>query len=125
MFALIAFDGDLDLTQHALADLADRRTQNGHGRRGVEVENGLEIVVVEAAFRVETATLQDRVGCADSGSRAKRDSDVIVIIVSEVGFVKDAANVVVFVLPILRDELRDHRIDLLLDAPASVNAVTV
>ena len=94
LFALIVFDGDLDLTQHALADLADRRAKDRYGCRGVEIEHGLKIVVVEAAFRMQTASLQDRVGCADSGSCAKCDADVIVIIIGEVGFVKDAANVV-------------------------------
>ena len=39
LFALIISDGNANLPQHLLIDLADRRSQCANGSRGVEVKN--------------------------------------------------------------------------------------
>ncbi|MBT9800106.1 hypothetical protein GPL27_28775, partial [Hungatella hathewayi] len=54
-FALCISDGDADLPQHLLVDLADRCSQRPDGGRGVEIKDRHEIFVVEVAFRLQSA----------------------------------------------------------------------
>ena len=55
LFALVVFDGSLDLPQHLLAQLAHRRPQGSDGRRGVEVEDGHEVLMVQDFLRGKAA----------------------------------------------------------------------
>ena len=55
LFALVVFDGSLDLPQHLLAQLAYRSSQGSDGRRGVEVENGHEVLMVQNFLRDKAA----------------------------------------------------------------------
>lgn len=55
LFALVVFDGSLDLPQHLLAQLAHRRPQGSNGRRGVEVEDGHEVLMVQNFLRGKAA----------------------------------------------------------------------
>jgi len=52
---LIIFNGDFYLPQHLSADPAYRCTKLGGGCRGVKVEDGKEIFMLEAVFRFKTA----------------------------------------------------------------------
>ena len=55
LFALVVFDGSLDLPQHLLAQLAHRSSQGSDGRRGVEVEDGHEVLMVQNFLRGKAA----------------------------------------------------------------------
>ena len=48
-FALCISDGNADLPQHLLVDLADRCSQRPDGGRGVEIKDRHEIFAVEVA----------------------------------------------------------------------------
>ena len=50
-FALCISDGNADLPQHLLVDLADRCSQRPDGGRGVEIKDRHEIFVVEVQFK--------------------------------------------------------------------------
>ena len=73
-------DGNADLPQHLLIDLADRCSQRADGSRGVEVENRHEIFVVEVAFRLQSTAGHQGVGNADGGGCLKLYFDVKFII---------------------------------------------
>ena len=80
LFALIVSDGDADLPQHLLVDLADCRSQRPNGGRGVEVENRHEIFVAEILFRLQPAAGHEGVGDADGSGGLKLHFDVKFII---------------------------------------------
>ena len=65
-FALCISDGNADLPQHLLVDLADRCSQRPDGGRGVEIKDRHEIFVVEVAFRLQSAAGHQSVGDAFS-----------------------------------------------------------
>ena len=50
-FTLCISDGDADLPQHLLVNLADRCSQRPDGGRGVEIKDRHKIFVVEVAFQ--------------------------------------------------------------------------
>ena len=107
------------MSQNALADLTDGGSKDGYCIGRIEIKDGLEIVIVESAFRVQAAALQNGVGGADGGSAAERDSDFKFIVIRQIRSVNDVKDVAEVVLPKLGNHLRDHRIDLFFD-PASV-----
>ena len=107
------------MSQNALADLADGGSKDGYCIGRIEIKDGLEIVVVESAFRVQAAAFQYGVGGADGGGAPKGDPDFKLIVIGQIRSVNDVKDVAEVVLPELRNHLRGHGIDLLLD-PASV-----
>ena len=80
-FALIVLDGDADLPQYLLVDLADRRSQRTDGGRGVEVENRHKVLVGKIAFRLQSAAGHQGVGDTDGSGSLKLHLDVKFIIV--------------------------------------------
>ena len=80
LFALIISDGNADLPQHLLIDLADRRSQRTDGSRGVEVENRHKVLVGKIAFRLQSAAGHQGVGNADGSGCLKLYFDVKFII---------------------------------------------
>ena len=80
LFALIISDGDADLPQHLLVQLADCRSQRPNGGRGVEVENSHKIVMAEILFRLQSTAGHEGVGNADGSGGLKLYFDVILII---------------------------------------------
>ena len=80
LFALIISDGNANLPQHLLIDLADRRSKRPDGGRGVEIKDRHEIFVVEVAFRLQSAAGHQSVSDADGGCCLKLCFDVKFII---------------------------------------------
>ena len=79
-FALCISDGDADLPQHLLVNLADRCSKRPDGRRGIEIKDCHEIFVVEVAFRLQSAAGHQSVSDADGGGCLKLYFDVKFII---------------------------------------------
>ena len=73
-------DGNADLPQHLLIDLADRRAQRPHGGGGVEVEDRHEILMAEILLRLQPTAGHQGVGNADGGGCLKLYFDVKFII---------------------------------------------
>ena len=73
-------DGNADLPQHLLIDLADRRSQCADGSRGVEVEDRHEIFMAEILLRFQPAAGHEGIGDADGGGCLKLYFDVKFII---------------------------------------------
>ena len=80
-FALIVLDGDADLPQYLLIDLADRRSQRPDSGRSVEVENRHEVLMAEILFRLQSAAGHQGVGDTDGSGSLKLHLDVKFIIV--------------------------------------------
>ena len=80
-FALCISDGNADLPQHLLVDLADRCSQRPDGGRGVEIKDRHEIFVVEVVFRLQSAAGHEGVGDAHGGGVTKGNSYVEIIII--------------------------------------------
>ena len=78
--ALGISDGNADLPQYLLIDLADRRSQRADGSGGIEVENRHKILMGKIAFRLQPAAGHQRVGNADGGGGLKLYFDVKFII---------------------------------------------
>ena len=73
-------DGNADLPQHLLVDLADRRSQRPNRGRGIEIENRHEVLMGKIAFRLQSAAGHQGVGNADGGGCLKLYFDVKFII---------------------------------------------
>ena len=80
LFAPIISDGNANLPQHLLIDLADRRSQCANGSRGVEVKNRHKVLMGKIAFRLQSAAGHQGVGNADGGGCLKLYFDVKFII---------------------------------------------
>ena len=108
MFALIVLDGDADLPQHLLVDLADCCSQRPNRGRGIEVKNRHKVLVLEVAFRLQTAAGHQGVGNTDGGRRFELDCDVEIIVLLQERTVNDVAEVLLMLVPILTRQLSGH-----------------
>ena len=99
-FALCISDGNADLPQHLLVDLADRCSQRPDGGRGIEIKDRHEIFVVEVAFRLQSTAGHQSVSDADGGSCLELHSDVILIIFLQKGTVNDIEEVLLMLRPV-------------------------
>ena len=108
MLALIDLDGDADLPQNLLVNLADRRAQRPNRGRGIEIENRHEVLMLEILFRIQPTAGHQGVGDADGGGGLKLDFDVEIIVLLQERTVNDVAEVLLVLVPILTRQLSGH-----------------
>ena len=108
MLTFIVLDGDADLPQHLLVDLADCCSQRPNRGRGIEVKNRHKVLVLEVAFRLQTAAGHQGVGNTDGGRRFELDCDVEIIVLLQERTVNDVAKVLLMLVPILTRQLSGH-----------------
>ena len=108
LFALIVLNGDADLPQHLLVDLADRCSQSADGGRGIEIENRHEIFMAEILLRFQPTAGHQGVGNADGSGRLKLDFDVEIIVLLQERTVNDVVEVLLMLVPILTRQLSGH-----------------
>ncbi|WP_242828480.1 hypothetical protein [Enterocloster clostridioformis] len=101
-------DGDADLPQHLLVDLADRRSQRPNRGRGIEIENRHEVLMLEILFRIQPTAGHQGIGDADGGGGLKLDFDVVIIVLREERTVNDVAEVLLMLVPILTGQFSGH-----------------
>ena len=107
-FALCISDGNADLPQHLLVDLADRCSQRPDGGRGVEIKDCHEIFVVEVAFRLQSAAGHQSVSDADGGCCLELYSDVKLIIFLQKGTVNDIEEVLLMLRPVFLSQFSGY-----------------
>ena len=115
-------DGNADLPQHLLIDLADRRSQRADGGRGIEIENRHEVLMLKVVFWLQPAAGHQGVGDTDGGGGLELDFDVVIIVLRKERIVNDVAKVPLMLVPILTRQLSGH-IGELLDKITAGNAV--
>ena len=115
-------DGDTDLPQHLLVDLADRRSQRPNRGRGIEIENWHEVLMLEILFHIQPTAGHQGVGDADGGGGLELDFDVEFIVLLQERTVNDIAEVLLMLVPILTGQLSGH-INKLLGKIVTGNAV--
>ena len=108
MFALIVLNGDANLPQHLLVDLADRRAQRSDGGGSVEVEDRHEVLMLEIAFRLQPTAGHQGVCNADGGGCLELYSFVKLIVLFKERIVNDIEKVVLMLVPILTRQLSGH-----------------
>ena len=106
-------DGDTDLPQHLLVDLADRRSQRPNRGRGIEIENRHEVLMLEILVCIQPAAGHQGVGDADGGGGLKMDFYVEIIVLLQKRTVNDVAEVLLMLVPILAGQLSGHISELL------------
>lgn len=113
LLALIVLDGDADLPQNLLVDLADRCAQRPNRGRGIEIENRHEVLMLEILFRIQPTARHQGVGDADGGGGLKLDFDVVIIVLRQERTVNDIAEVSLMIVPILTRQLSGYISELL------------
>ena len=113
MLALIDLDGDADLPQNLLVNLADRRAQRPNRGRGIEIENRHEVLMLEILFRIQPTAGHQGIGDADGGGGLKLDFDVEIIVLLQERTVNDVAEVLLMLVPILTRLFSSHINELL------------
>ncbi len=113
MLALIVLDGDADLPQYLLVDLADRRAQRPNRGRGIEIENRHEVLMLEIMFRIQPIARHQGIGDTDGGGGLKLDFDVVIIVLRQERTVNDIAEVSLMIVPILTRQLSGYISELL------------
>ena len=108
MFTLIVLDGDANLPQNLLVDLADCRSQRSNSGRGVEIENRHEVLMLEVVFRLQPTAGHQGIGDTDGGGGIKLDFDVVIIVLRKERIVNDVAKVPLMLVPILTRQLSGH-----------------
>ena len=108
MLALIVLDGDADLSQNLLVDLADRRAQRPNRGRGIEIENRHEVLMLGILFRIQPTAGHQGVGDTDGSGGLKLDFDVEIIVLLQERTVNDIAEVLLMLVPILTCQLSGH-----------------
>ena len=113
LLALIDLDGDADLPQNLLVNLADRRAQRPNRGRGIEIENRHEVLMLEILFRIQPTARHQGIGDTDGGGGLKLDFDVEIIVLLQKRTVNDIAEVLLMFVPILTRQLSGHINELL------------
>ena len=113
MLALIVLDGDADLPQNLLVDLADRCAQRPNRGRGIEIENRHEVLMLEILFRIQPTARHQGIGDTDGGGGLKLDFDVVIIVLRQERTVNDIAEVSLMIVPILTRQLSGYIRELL------------
>ena len=67
MLTFVILNGNADLPQHLLVDLADRRPQHSNGGRGIEIKNRHEVLMLEIVFRIQPTAGHQGVDDTDGG----------------------------------------------------------
>ena len=104
-FALCISDGNADLPQHLLVDLADRCSQRPDGCRSIEIKDRHEIFVVEVAFRFQSTAGHQSISDTDGGCCLELYSDVKLIIFLQKGTVNDIEEVLLMLRPVFLEFL--------------------
>ena len=107
-FTLRVSDGDADLPQHLLVDLADCCSQRSDGGRGIEIKDRHEIFMVEIALRLQPAAGHEGVGDADGGGIFELYFDVKLIIFLQKGIVNDIEEVPPMLRPVFLCQFSGH-----------------
>ena len=98
-FALCISDGNADLPQHLLVNLADRCSKRPDSCRGIEIKDRHEIFVVEVAFRLQSTAGHQSISDTDGGYCLELYSDVKLIIFLQKGTVNDIEEVLLMLRP--------------------------
>ena len=123
MLALIVLDGDADLPQNLLVNLADRCAQRPNRGRGIEIENRHEVLMLEILFRIQPTARHQGIGDTDGGGGLKLDFDVVIIVLRQERTVNDIAEVPLMLAPIFTRQLSGY-ISELLGEIVTGNAIT-
>ena len=113
LLALIDLDGDADLPQNLLVNLADRRAQRPNRGRGIEIENRHEVLMLEILFRIQPTARHQGIGDTDGGGGLKLDFDVVIIVLRQERTVNDIAEISLMIVPILTRQLSGYIRELL------------
>ncbi|MGR5579646.1 hypothetical protein ACP5WH_04830 [Enterocloster bolteae] len=103
--SFLILNGDADLPQHLLIDLADGCSQRPDGGRGVEIEDWHKVLVGEILLRGQPAAGHKGIGDADGGGGFELDLDVKFIILFQKGTVNDVEEVPPMVRPVFPGQL--------------------
>ena len=100
------------MSEHLLADLADRLAQRTGCRRRVPVKNRNEILPLKQPFRLKAAALHQAV--CDAGACRQMEGNLLVklIIIRQKGTVNDAKDVLAMLLPVFPGKVRSRHLDL-------------
>ena len=101
-------DGNADLPQHLLIDLADRRSKRPDGGRGVKIKDRHEIFVVEVAFRFQSTAGHQSISDTDGGCCLELYSDVKLIIFLQKGTVNDIEEVLLMLRPVFLSQFSGY-----------------
>ena len=116
MFALVVPDCDFDLPQHLLIAFADCRAEGRSGGRSVEVKDAQEVFVFKPLVGLHIAPSHQRIGDTDRRGVSELNSDVVIIVLFQIGIRNVVENVALVLVPVFVRKLCGNGFKLLTQA---------
>ena len=105
MFALIVPDGDFDLPKHLLIAFADRRAESCDGCGGVEIKDAQKVFMLKPFVGLHVTPAHQGIRDADRSGVSELYSDVVIIVLFQIGIRNVVDYVALVLVPVLVGEL--------------------
>ncbi|MBR2592391.1 MAG: hypothetical protein IKD62_05430 [Oscillospiraceae bacterium] len=105
MFALIVPDGDFDLPKHLLIAFADRRAEGRDGCGGVEIKDAQKVFMLKPFVGLHVTPAHQGIRDADRSCVSELYSDVVIIVLFQIGIRNVVENVALMIVPVFIGEL--------------------
>ena len=105
MLALVVSYCDFDLPKHLLIAFADRRTESRDGCRGIEIKDAQKVFMLKPFIGLHVAPAHQGIRDADRRGVSELRSDVINIILLQIGIRNVVENIALMIVPVFVGEL--------------------
>ena len=105
MLALVVSDSDFDLPKHLLIAFADRRAKGRDGSGGIEIEDAQKVFMLKPFVGFHVAPAHQGIRDADRRGVSELYSDVVIIVLFQIGICNVVENVALVLVPVFVGEL--------------------
>ena len=105
MLALVVSDSDFDLPKHLLIAFADRRTESRDGCGGIEIKDAQKVFMLKPFIGLHVAPAHQGIRDTDRSGVSELYSDVVIIVLFQIGIRNVVENVALMLVPVFIGEL--------------------
>ena len=105
MLALVVSDSDFDLPKHLLIAFADRRAEGRDSGRRIDIKDAQEVFMLKPFVGFHVAPAHQGIRDADRSGVSELYSDVVIIVLFQIGIRNVVENVALVLVPVFVGEL--------------------